>query len=264
MKCARNSIILTTALCVVITLQACGSASDSTAPPSANPEPSNPSPVPASIVALSSLDQPGWAGFDAILAPAVKVVDRNGIPIANIAVSFAVTRGDGLVGNATATTTQGGLATTSWRLGATGGVNTVTASVQGLDAVSFQATAKVPVIVARYKLTEIGGRPVPVQFITGDAPEVVTNGHYLLTDANEFAFGYEINGIDYVRPTGTFVRVDATTIQFILSPGSYPASQFYQSRNGLFATGYIDGNTMTVNYEDFIDFETEKYILTGG
>ncbi|HEX9129130.1 MAG TPA: hypothetical protein VF850_08220 [Gemmatimonadaceae bacterium] len=36
-----------------------------------------------------------------------------------------------------------------------------------------------------------------------------------------------------------------------------------QERNGLFATGRIEGSTMTVTYEDWIDFEIEKYVASG-
>lgn len=65
-------------------------------------------------------------------APSVLVRDGGGNPMAGVTVSFAVTSGDGAVGNATATTNAAGVASAgSWTLGATGGPNRLTASVPG-------------------------------------------------------------------------------------------------------------------------------------
>ena len=118
--------------------------------------------------------------------------------------------------------------------------------------------------MASYDLIQIGGSTLPVTYSGGGATWVVTGGHYNLMSDNTFAFGYEINGFPNTRPIGTTVWIDPTTVKFYQFPDSYPASAFYQERNGLFATGRIEGNTMTVTYEDFVDFEIEKYVASGG
>jgi len=256
MKRARNLVILTTASCVTLALLGCGS--DSTAPIST---PSHPSPLPAavptSIVAISTVSQVGWAGFNAMSAPTIQVLDQNGYPMSNISVSFAVTQGGGSVRTTSTTTGQAGFAATTWILGNQGGPNTVHVSVEALDGISFHADATVPVIVARYDLEEVGGAPLPFQY-SHDPSYGITGGHYLIAADNGFAFGYDINGVSNVTPTGTVVRVDATTLKFVISPD--PESD-PGGNNGLFAQGRIEGNTMLVTYDpEYFHSQVEKYL----
>jgi hypothetical protein len=263
MKLVRSFVVHAPALCVALALAGCGSAPDSTAPAS-NLSGPTPSAVPASMIAQSTLTQTGWAGFAVVSVPTVEVLDQNGRPVPNVNVSFTVAEGGGSVSNTSSTTSQTGFAGTDWVLGNQSGTNTVVASVKDLSPISFQAHGKPVVIVARYNLVEIGGRTLPVTYSGGGATWAVTGGHYYLASDSTFSFGYEINGASNTRPIGTTVWVDQTTLQFYQGPGSYPDSQFYQQRNGLFATGRIEGTTMTVTYEDFIDFEVEKYVASGG
>lgn len=118
-------------------------------------------------------------------------------------------------------------------------------------------------IVARYDLQQIGDRQLPLTYSGGGASWQITGGHYFLAADNSYVFGYDINGATQAVPAGRYVLIDATTVRFYLAPGSYPQSQFYQERGGLFSTGRIQGDVMTVTYEDFVDFEIEKYILSG-
>ena len=69
----------------------------------------------------------------------VSVSDENGAAIAGVAVSFAVTAGEGTLSSATATTNANGRAATSLTLGSEAGTNTVTATVEGLAPVTFTA-----------------------------------------------------------------------------------------------------------------------------
>ena len=41
-------------------------------------------------------------------------------------------------------------------------------------------------------------------------------------------------------------------------------SASYQERNGHFATATLSARTMSVKYEDFVDFDDEVYILQDG
>ncbi len=91
---------------------------------------------------MSPTSQSGGAGALVASPPSVRVNDANGNPVANVQVTFAVASGGGQLSGATPTTNAQGVATVgSWRLGATTGVNTVTATVTGVPSITFSATA---------------------------------------------------------------------------------------------------------------------------
>ena len=80
------------------------------------------------------------------IAPAVKVVDGSGSPVAGVGVTFAVASGGGSLTGASTTTNASGIATVgSWTLGATAGANTLTATATGSgitgNPATFTATA---------------------------------------------------------------------------------------------------------------------------
>ena len=77
----------------------------------------------------------------------VKVTATDGLPVAGVTVSFAVTGGGGTVSPVSATTDANGLAQTSWTLGNTAGAQAISASSAGLagSPVSFSATAQAAV-----------------------------------------------------------------------------------------------------------------------
>jgi hypothetical protein len=225
-----------------IALTACGPAPDPMGYPA---KPYAPPEGPA-ILALNPLSQSGWAGLRAIWGPSVMVVDQNRSPLSNITVTFAVTSGEGSVSNASVTTNQGGVAGTDWVLGPLGGTNTVLVSVPSMDSsVSFNAKAKLEPIIARYDL-----------ILPSSLQPSVSGGHYLLKSDNSFEFGYDADGVSNVFPYGTFVQLDANTIQFVLLSSPYAKS----SSNELFATGRIEGNMMTVTYVDYMDYDPETYV----
>ncbi len=81
-------------------------------------------------------------GSAVAIAPQVRVVDAGGGPVEGAVVTFAVTAGGGSVTTASVLSDESGLAAVgSWTLGASVGVNTLTASVDSIDAVVFTATA---------------------------------------------------------------------------------------------------------------------------
>ncbi|HEY8853464.1 MAG TPA: hypothetical protein VIM36_14855 [Gemmatimonadaceae bacterium] len=234
-----------------IAFTACGPAPD----PMGYPAKPYPPPDGPAIVALNPVSQPGWAGLRAIWGPSIRVLDQNRSPASNLIVTFAVTRGEGSVSNASVTTNQDGVAGTDWVLGPLDGTNTVLVSVPSMSSsISFNAEAKVEPIIARYDLIEVGGSPLPGSYL-------VSGGHYLLKSDNSFDYGYDFDGVSHVTPYGTFVQLDANTIQFVLSPGSYgKSSLYYGPSNGLFATGRIEGDVMTVTYVDNMDYYPETYV----
>ena len=105
-------------------------------------------------------------------APAVKVLDQNGESIGGVRVSFAVAQGGGSVGVATATTNGQGVASSgSWTLGTTAGANALTATVQGLAPLSFQATGT-PGNAAAVAFVGGGGQQARVGQEVADRPSV--------------------------------------------------------------------------------------------
>lgn len=92
----------------------------------------------AEVAFVSGSDQRELVGAPVPLSPTVIVRDGSGQPIQGVEVSYAVTAGGGSVSPAQVITAADGLAApTSWTLGATPGINTLTASVVGFDAITF-------------------------------------------------------------------------------------------------------------------------------
>ena len=116
--------------------------------------------APASLVAASSTAQSAAAAALVASPPSVRVVDVHGNPVANVRVTFAISGGGGQVTGSTPNSDVDGIATVgSWRLGPTAGANTLTASVAGLVALTFVATAT-------------AGAPAAMQIAAGDAQTV--------------------------------------------------------------------------------------------
>lgn len=106
-------------------------------------------PTPSAVTPATSVSQQATPGATVAEPPTVRVVDAQGQPIPGVGVTFAVTAGGGTLGTPLATTDAAGVASaTSWTLGSSLGVNTVTATVTGLPVVTFTATALDPCDVA--------------------------------------------------------------------------------------------------------------------
>jgi hypothetical protein len=89
--------------------------------------------IPAKMDKVAGDGQTATAGTAVATAPAVKVSDGNGNPVAGVAVTFAVATGGGSVNPTTpmATNAAGIASLTSWTLGSTAGPNTLTATIPG-------------------------------------------------------------------------------------------------------------------------------------
>jgi hypothetical protein len=108
----------------------------------------------ASAMTKSAGDaQTATAGTNVPVAPAVKIADQFGNPVAGVLVTFAVASGGGAVAGASANSGADGIArVASWRLGNTVGSNTLTAAASGLATVTFTATGTVGA-AARVQIT---------------------------------------------------------------------------------------------------------------
>jgi alpha-tubulin suppressor-like RCC1 family protein len=96
--------------------------------------------IPAHLAVVAGDEQRATAGLSVQVAPAVRVTDAGGAPVAGVAVSFTVTSGGGSIDGAEATTDASGVATAgAWSLGATVGTNSLRADVTGLAPASVSA-----------------------------------------------------------------------------------------------------------------------------
>ena len=83
----------------------------------------------------------------------VSVLDLNGAAFAGVVVTFAVTAGGGTLSATTVTTDANGRARSTLTLGPDPGMNTVAATVAGLEPVTFTATA----VEQTHSLTKVSG-----------------------------------------------------------------------------------------------------------
>jgi Bacterial Ig-like domain len=225
--------------------------------------------LPPFLTVLSPLPTCGRPGQNALHAPTVLVTSsRSGTRLANVPVRFVVGPEGGEISDPVVMTDASGVARAgTWRLGNTPGQNTLTASVAGSVPVTFTAAVVTRWnVVATYDLETIGGRALPLTYSGGGASWTITGGHYVIAADGTYAFGYELDNAKWTAAdipcSMSQYTADGSTLLFYLTPGSYPASRFYEERGGLFSTGTVSGNRMTVKYEDFIDFEDEVYVLS--
>ena len=126
-------------------------------PPTPDPDPQDPptpAPDPHSLTKVSGDNQEGTASVQLAEPFVVSVLDLAGAPLAGVIVSFSVTAGGGLLSSTTDATDANGRATTRLTLGSDAGTNTVAATVEGLEPVTFTATA---IKQMPHSLTKVSG-----------------------------------------------------------------------------------------------------------
>jgi alpha-tubulin suppressor-like RCC1 family protein len=130
----------------------------------------------ATMVVVSGNGQTGAIGAALPQQLVVRVEDQRGDPIAGAVINWQVTSGTGLVSPRSDTTNADGFARTTFRLGSSIGVQTVSATLAGLSPVSFTANATA---APASKLTATGGDAQ-----TGDVGRrLATDLSVLVTDA---------------------------------------------------------------------------------
>jgi hypothetical protein len=114
--------------------------------------------VATSLASNTTATLTATAGF-AVLPPSVIVKDQRGAAMEGVAVTFAVADGGGTISGGSAATNSAGIATVgSWTLGATPGLNTLTASATGLPSVTFTAMGtRDPLVCAQAVVTHAFG-----------------------------------------------------------------------------------------------------------
>ncbi len=126
--------------------------------------------TPDSLAKVSGDGQEGLAG--AVLAEpfVVSVLDEDGAAIAGAVVTFSVTAGGGTLSATTATTDANGQARSRLTLGSDAGTNTVSATVEGLEPVTFTATGQKSPFASLFDLFG-GGKLVALP----DSPQLAQN-----------------------------------------------------------------------------------------
>src|SRR5262245_27281998 len=162
-----------------------------------------PSQGPAHIgISSGGAPQSAIAGSGVQVIPSVLVTNSGGSPVANAKVTFAVASGGGSVNPATAVTNASGIASTYWTLGLVAGPNALTATIEGLAPVTFNATGVAG--TATKMIAEPGTTPqaVPAGAVVPVPPAV------RVTDAN----GNPVAGVKVVFWTGDGTIVPASVI----------------------------------------------------
>ena len=133
------------------------------------------------LVKVSGDDQSGTPG-NALAAPfVVEVQDEDGEPLTGHSVTFSVTAGGGSLSETSVTADEDGRAETTLTLGSAPGVNSVRASVTGVDPVTFSTSIDAKILVAA------ANRPV-MYWIAG-------GGLYSLSGAKEAKIAESANGV---------------------------------------------------------------------
>jgi hypothetical protein len=120
--------------------------------------------APASVSAQSGASQSAIVGTAVATVPIAIVRDQFANPVPDVAVTFAVAQGGGVIAGGTVTTDAAGTGRpTSWTLGTAVGLNSITASVAGVASpATFTATATV-------------GPPASLSTVTGTGQSGVVN-----------------------------------------------------------------------------------------
>ena len=126
--------------------------------------------IPHSLTKISGDDQEGAAGTQLAEPFVVAVLDEDDEVIAGAVVTFSVTAGGGTLSVATATTDANGQAVTRLTLGSDPGTNTVSATVEGLESVTFTATGQESPLASLLDLFG-GGKRVALP----DSPQLAQN-----------------------------------------------------------------------------------------
>ena len=116
--------------------------------------------MPHRLTKVCGDDQEGTVGALLTAPLVVSVSDEDGAAIAGVIVSFAVTAGGGTLSSATATTNANGRAATRLTLGSDLGTNTVSATVEGLESVTFTAVGQEDPLVSLFDTFLGGGKLV--------------------------------------------------------------------------------------------------------
>ena len=129
----------------------------------------------ATTIAAASTPPASATVGTSVTAPSVLLTDTHGNPVSGVSVTFAVTVGNGSIAPTTPVATDGtGHATlTTWTLGTTAGINTVTAAATGLTGspVTFSVTGTAGAVSAAQSTVSA---PSPITASSGASQSTIT------------------------------------------------------------------------------------------
>ena len=132
--------------------------------------PQTPPQTPHRLTKVSGDDQEGMASAQLAEPFVVSVLEQDSSPLAGMGVTFSVTAGGGLLSSTTATTDANGRAATWLTLGSDLGTNTVEATVEGLEPVTFTAIGQESPFASLFDLF-LSGKLVALP----DSPQLAQN-----------------------------------------------------------------------------------------
>jgi hypothetical protein len=133
--------------------------------------------APASIAAAAGDDQSAVVATAVAAAPAVVVRDADGNPLAGVPVTFQVTSGGGSLRGATPVTGSDGAAVVGgWTLGQKAGVNTVAATLGGLELVGRPVFFSAPGTAAAVdaERSRVSATPASITASAGSSRSTIT------------------------------------------------------------------------------------------
>ena len=157
-----------------------------------------------SLAKVSGDEQQGPAGEQLAAPFVVSVLDEDGLAFAGAVVTFAVTAGGGTLSAATATTDANGRAATTLTLGSDPGPNAVEATVDGIEVVTFTASAFVQI-------------PHSLAKVSGDGQEGLAGAQLsepfvvLVLDEDDEAIARAVVTFSVIAGGGTMSAETATT-----------------------------------------------------
>ena len=177
--------------------------------------------MPHSLTKVCGDDQEGTAGAQ-LEQFVVLVSDEDGAAMAGVVVSFSVTAGGGTLSAATATTDATGRAATRLTLGSDPGTNTVSATVEGLESVTFTAIGQESPFASMFDLFG-GGKRVALP----DSPQLAQNAPNPFNSQTVFAYflpapGPAHGSIRAERATGGGLAARATAGRLPPPPLEWP------------------------------------------
>jgi hypothetical protein len=128
--------------------------------------------TPAALIIESGQQQSAVVAMTTDERPTVRIIDASGAGVPNVAVTFAVTAGDGWVANAATTTDASGSAATTWYLGPVPGTEQTLSVVGAGFSTTFSATAE-PLSAG----TTYTGANSYVRFVAGSLPLIISAPH---------------------------------------------------------------------------------------
>ena len=209
-------------------------------------------------VATSLVANPGWspsaiAGTPVAIPPSVTIKDQRGAGIAGVTVTFAVSTGGGSVTGASVVTSASGIATVGeWVLGSAPGPNVLTASVNGLAAVTFQSVATVV-------LSACAPQPLDT-YLLG----TIRTGVLATTDCLSDGW-YNDSFLVRVDSAGAYSLTESATFETYLSL-SYPDGRYIADNLNFGVSPSMKvlllPGTYVLNASSLVFFETGPYSLS--